>query len=67
MKHAACKSVLASHRDPQQCLFIDNIYNGVTLPAAAAVPVNPYIRAIFWRGHVGIEPTQDALNAPHWF
>ena len=19
----------------------------------------------FWRGHVGIEPTQDALNAPH--
>ena len=25
------------------------------------------LKPLFWRRHVGIEPTRDALNAPHWF
>ena len=26
-----------------------------------------FFLTLFWRRHVGIEPTRDALNAPHWF
>ena len=60
----ATSSVYAAVRIlPEAFCIIGNAISYYTKKRSIALAMD--LKSLFWRRHVGIEPTRDALNAPH--